>query len=278
MPIVLLACLVLTFPPPKPTDPFQLNGVTVGRFVANKPTELNTSDASIGDGLASDLARRMRDDKLPVADRADAARSLWYGQSRPDAAAVLQFVAGPPLGGDDFRALQRDVEAALKPAAVLEHINARSGLGGRSLSADWGYWLAYLRPQPEYVPVLLDVMKDKAGPSAGAILALGNSGDPRALPPLLELVKSGGGYDPCHAARALRYLGRPEAEPTLIAALTSDTMLLRACAALTLAQIGTTAALPALERNAADKRYTGAIAVQSSAEYAVGQIKARAKK
>ena len=66
----------------------------------------------------------------------------------------------------------------------------------------WGTWLAFLRPHEQVVPTLLAALKDKPDRTLPAgrkgkseffsetMLALGNSGDARALKPLLELLKS----------------------------------------------------------------------------------------
>src|SRR5262249_32739670 len=155
-----------------------------------------------------------------------AARELWAGHSRRQATNVLKYLAGPPPGGEGFRKLQREVEAALQPQAVLRELKEGDYL--------WGTWLAFLRPNEQLVPTLLGGLKDK--PVRGlllggkgkseffpeTILALGNSGDARALEPLVELLRSDDYQIAGDAAKALGYLGNAEVEPKLIEALAWD--------------------------------------------------------
>ncbi|MDY3558544.1 HEAT repeat domain-containing protein [Gemmata sp. JC673] len=211
-----------------------------------------------------------------------AARELWEGHSRRQAANVIKYLVGPAPGGEGFRKLQREVDAALKPQAVLRELKEGDYL--------WGTWLAFLRPHEELVPTLLAGLKDKpprelAGREKGkseffaeTMLALGNSGDARALGPLLELLKSDDYRIAGDAANALGYLGNGEAELRLIEALGGDNnwRQVQACGAL--AKFGTRKALPALEKLAKDDRYTGALNVKGAAENAIQRITKREKR
>jgi DNA-binding beta-propeller fold protein YncE len=204
-----------------------------------------------------------------VGQRLVAARALWKGHSRRNAARVIKFVAGTPPGGGDFRDLQKEVEAALRPEAILKELKDGDYV--------WGTWLAFLRPHKELVPVLLDGLKDKKDARHETVLALGNSGDPRALEPLLGLLKSNDYWVSGEAAHALGYLGDPKAEPALIEALgASDGREARVCGALAI--LGTKKALPPLLKVAETQGYTGAIDVRGAAMRAVVSIERRVTK
>src|SRR5262249_5518198 len=56
-----------------------------------------------GDSAARLEAARLRDGDS--AARLEAARALWKGHSRRYAADVVKYLAGPPPGGESFRAL-----------------------------------------------------------------------------------------------------------------------------------------------------------------------------
>ena len=211
-----------------------------------------------------------------------AARELWEGHSRRQASNVLKYLAGPPPGGEGFRKFQREIDAALKPQAILRELKEGDYL--------WGTWLAFLRPHEELVPTLLAGLKDEPPRDLGArgkgkseffpeaILALGNSGDARALEPLLELLKSDDYRIAGDAANALRYLGNADVEPKLIEALAWDNgwRQVKACGAL--GKLGSRKALPALEKLAKDDRYTGALNVKGMAEDAIERITKREKR
>ena len=211
-----------------------------------------------------------------------AAKELWEGHSRRQAANVIKYLAGPPPGGDGYRKLQREIDAALKPKAILHELKEGDYL--------WGTWLAFLRPHEDSVPTLLAGLKDKPPRDPGApekgkskffsetMLALGNSGDVRAREPLLELLKSDDYRLAGDAANALGYLGDAGVEPQLIAALAEDNnwRQVKACGAL--AKFGSRKALPALEKLAKDDRYTGALNVKGMAEDAIERIKQRDKR
>ena len=110
-----------------------------------------------------------------------------------------------------------------------------------------------------------------------SMLALGNSGDPRALEPLLELLKSKDYRTAGDAAQALGYLGGKDVEEKLIEALKEDNgwRQVNACGAL--AKLGSRGALPALEKLANSDRYTGALNIKGMAKTAVERIKKREK-
>src|SRR5215208_6262689 len=121
-----------------------------GAFSADLPDELQFSDfghhSEEATALAERLAQRDPDGRLA------AACALWRGHSRRYAADVLKYLAGPPPGGEPFRAFQREVEAALRPEAVLKEL--------KDGDYPWGAWLAFLRPHKDLVPALLAALKD----------------------------------------------------------------------------------------------------------------------
>ena len=241
------------------------------------PPELQFSCAGSSDSEEDKLAKSVTKGDPP--QQLAAARELWQGHSRRQASHVLQYLAGPPPGGEGFRKFQREADAALKPQAVLRELNEGDYL--------WGTWLAFLRPHEELVPTLLAGLKDKPPRQIGArgkgkseyfaetTLALGNSGDARALGPLLELLKGDDYRVAGDAANALGYLGSAESEASLIAALAADNGWRQVNACIALGKFGGREALPALEKLAKDDRYTGALAVQGAAANAIERITKR---
>jgi hypothetical protein len=233
------------------------------------PPELLFSDVVRSDPTEEGYAKQLTDAKADAGERLTAAKALWRGRSRRYAADVLKFLAGPPPGGEPFRAFQREIEASIRPEVILRELREGDYL--------WGTWLAFLRPHMDLVPALIAGLKDKPEMAPETILALGNSGDPRALKPLLELLASKDYRTAGDAAQALGYLGDPEAEPKLIGALAEDNNWRQVKASGALAKMGTRRALPALERLAKDERYTGVLNVRGMAEAAVQRIRKREK-
>ncbi len=241
------------------------------------PPELQFSCARVSDSDEEKLGELLAKGEPP--QQLAAARELWQGHNRRQASDVLKYLAGPPPGGAGFRKLQREADAALRPQAILRELSDGDYL--------WGTWLAFLRPHEELVPTLLAGLKDKPLRPIGlrgkgkseyfseTTLALGNSGDARALGPLLELLKSDDYQIAGDAAGALGYLGHAESEANLIAALAAGNgwRQVKACGAL--GKLGTREALPALEKLAKDKGYTGALNVRGMAAYAIEQIAKR---
>jgi hypothetical protein len=244
------------------------------------PPELQFSCAGTSDSEEEKLAELLA--KGESHQQLAAARELWEGHSRRQAANVIRYLAGPPPGGDGFRKLQREVDAALKPQAIHRELKEGDYL--------WGTWLAFLRPHEELVPTLLAGLKGKPPRELGVggkgkseffpetMLALGNSGDARALGPLLELLKSDDYRIAGDAANALGYMANAEAERRLIEALAGDNGWCQVNACGALAKFGTRKALPALEKLARDERYTGALDVKGMAEGAIERITKREKR
>jgi hypothetical protein len=240
-----------------------------GRFsstIGSLPYELQFSDFGFFDDDEEKYGKELA--KGETHERIAAARILWEGHSRIEASNVLKFLAGPPPGGDKFRRLQRDVEASLQPQAILHELKEGDYL--------WGCWLAFLRPHKDLVPVLLAGLKDEPEMLSATALTLGNSGDPRAKEPLVELLKGKDDKPSMYAANGLGYLGTAEAE--LIDALARKDDLVKTLACRALEQTGSAKALPALEKLAKDDRDTGWVALQRAAKTAIESIKKREKK
>jgi hypothetical protein len=208
-----------------------------------------------------------------------AARELWEGHSRRTASAVLTYLSSSPPGGEGFRKFQREVEASLQPEAILNELKDGDYL--------WGSWLAFLRPHEKLVPNLLAALKPKpcgflpvvrATPKYlnETIFALGNSGDPRAYQPLLELLKSDDFEAVGFAARALGYFGNRDVVPLLIKTLTNEeNTWLQVNACIALGMLGSRETIPALEKLAKDDRFTGVWNVQGAAKRAIKRITKR---
>jgi len=199
-----------------------------------------------------------------------AARALWKGRTRRYASEVLKYVAGPPPGGDGFRAFQKEVEKSMQAEGILRELKDGDYL--------WGTWLAFLRPHKDLVPSLIKGLKDKPDRQWETILALGNSGDPRALEPILQLLKTKDYRHEGEAAQALGYLADPTTESALIDLIGGDNNWAQQHACAALATFGTDKALPSLLKLAGSKGYTGAINVRGCARRAVVSIERRCLK
>ena len=145
------------------------------------PWELQFSCVGTSDGEEERCAKQLADAEADPRDQLIAAKTLWRGRSRRYAADVLKFLAGPPPGGEPFRAFQREVDASVRAEAILRELREGDYL--------WGTWLAFLRPHKDFVPALLAGLKDKPKMLPETMLALGNSGDPRAIEPLMRLAR-----------------------------------------------------------------------------------------
>jgi hypothetical protein len=202
------------------------------------------------------------------AKRLEAAQALWRGHSRRHAADVITFAQGPRLQVAGFDRFAQLVKESLTPVAILKELQTGD--------YEWGAWLAFLEPDKELVPELIAALETQPKYRDATAIALGKSKDPRALKPLLKLLKSdyvSAGF----AADGLAYLADPAAESALIDALKADRGWMQACAAGALAKIGSAKAIPELERLANDKSYTGAIDVDGAAQRAIDAIKVRSK-
>jgi hypothetical protein len=200
-----------------------------------------------------------------------AAKALWYGHSRRYAADVIKFLDEPPAEKvESFGAFKRTVEDSLRPDAILREL--------KDGDYKWGAWLAFLRPHADLVPHLLKSLEEKEDDVPETALALGKSRDDRALAPLVELMKSDDYLGAASAARALGYFGGPKVEQPLIDALAGDTprdVLRKAFVCEALGKVGTRAAIPPLEKLAADKAFTGVIDLRGTATRALEQIRSR---
>jgi hypothetical protein len=203
------------------------------------------------------------------ATRLVAAKVLWQNHSRKYAQAVQVFLAEATPKDQGFQAVDEYVEKSLTAKEIQRELVEGD--------YEWGAWLACLRPHKDLVPTLLEALTNKSDFYPETILALGKSGDKRALEPLLCLMKGDDYRTAGDAAQALGYLGLPETEPELIDALSPDNGWRQVMACSALAKIGTRRALPALERLAKDDRYTGALNIRGAARAAVESIAKREK-
>ena len=190
------------------------DAVREGAFTRLVPSELQFSCMVGGDGNESDCLKILLDAEREPAERLAAARALWRGRSRPNASEVLKFLAGPPAGGDAYRAFQREVEASLQPAAVLRELKEGDHL--------WGALAGVPTSAQGSGACSVDGAQDKPKEQHATMLALGNSGDPRALEPLLARLADKDHAVRGYAAQALGYLGGPGVEAKLIEALSAD--------------------------------------------------------
>jgi HEAT repeat protein len=131
-----------------------------------------------------------------------------------------------------------------------------------------------LRPHVDLVPELLADLETKVEHRSAIILSLGKSQDERAFEPLVKLLKVDDYQTPGWAAKGLKYLADPRAEPHLIeAARVEGNGWLRVHACDALADLGTAAAIPVLEEIASDPRYTGALSVRATAQRALESVR-----
>ncbi|MDB5310894.1 MAG: repeat protein [Gemmataceae bacterium] len=241
--------------------------MNAGTYVWSKPLELQFGCVVNQFDFEEEWADRLTEGS--PASRVVAARVLWDGHSRLHSRTVLQLLADLPAVVPAAADLRRAVETRLEPHTILREL----------LDGDyrWGAWLGFLRPHPDLVPALLAGLTEQPEYLHETVLALGGSGDGRALEPLLALVASDDYRTAGDAAQALGYLGLPEAEPALIEALPRDNNWLQVKACGALERIGTGRAVPALELLAADEGYTGALNVRGRAKDALESIARRAE-
>jgi len=244
------------------TEPTAAQSAMKSTFVYSDPSELQFSCAVFLNAQEEALAGKLS--KGSAEERVAAARDLWNGHSRRHAGHVIEFILGRTSQTDSMAALKHIVEDSLKPEAILRELRQDDNL--------WGLWLAFLHPHEALVPDLLADLIKKPQNRPEVILALGKSGDPRALQPLLHLVDDSDYRIPGDAANALRYMTFPAAEQKLIEALSRDNGWLKVKACSALGKVGCPRALPALERIAKDRRSTGALSIRSTATCAIEAI------
>ncbi len=234
-------------------------------YFRSEPTELRFSDAASRNAKEEDLASRLS--KGTMEERVAAAGDLWNGHSRRHAGRVLKFILGSASELAVGTNLKRSIEDSLKPEAIFRELRDGDNL--------WGLWLACLRPHESLVPELLAELNKEPPNRPEVILALGKSGDKRAVQPLLQLLGNSNYRLPGDAANALGYMAFPEVEQNLMEALSRDNPWLKVNACSALGKVGSRRALPALQRIANDKRYTGALAVRYTAASAIEAITKR---
>jgi hypothetical protein len=253
-------------------EPFELEQLTDPAFgegdYARTPDELQFSCAR-GINPEEELeAKRLADTNELVSVRTLAAKRLWKGKSRAYAADVIAYLARPrPGGGQEFRDLAKTVADDLTSASIIEEI----GHG----EFEWGAWLAFLRPHPDVVPLLIAHLDTDEKSLPEVFLAIGASGDKRALPLLLEHLQTGGYMERGFAAQGLAYFGDPDTEVALIEALRkSEGVWATAEICGALGAIGSGHALKPL-REVAQSRGGGAISAPAAASHAIRKIESR---
>jgi len=229
---------------------------------SNAPRELQFSCSIALNAREEALAKDLKGG--PIEKQIASASELWQGHSRLYAQKVIGLLSTSPSQTDAFVTLKQTVDTSLKPESILQELREGDYL--------WGAWLAFLRPHQDIVSELLANLSKKPAYQAETILALGRSGDRRALEPLYQLLGSPDYRTAGDAAQALGYMAMPEAEPKLIEALSRDNGWLKVKACLALGKVGTRQALPALERIAKDKRYAGALSIRDTASSAIEAI------
>lgn len=238
----------------------------IGRFGSSTPNELQFSCAR---GLRADETRleKFLEDGTPD-EKVRAASELWHGHSRPNATAILDFVRGPAVPGEEFGKLKRDVEASLEPAAIVEDLKGER--------YEWAAWRAGLRPHKDLVVPMLEAINRKLDHPEAIAFALGQSKDARAFDALVSRLKSKDIVLAGIAAGALGELGSQDAQPALVEALSrDDSSWVQAKACQALGKVGTSWALPMLKKLADDTSYQGTINLSGMAAEAIRQIRAR---
>lgn len=253
-----------------PAAGHSVQSVAPGVFLYLSPPELRFSCAGSADSAEEKYSKELADEKTRPDKRFNAALMLWRGRSRRTAADVIKYVARTSPDDELFREFKQEVEASVRPEAIARELQEGDYL--------WATWLAFLHPHKDLVPALLEGLKDKPDMMSETMLSLGNSGDPRALEPLLELLGNKDYRIAGDAAQALGYLGYPNAEPKLIEALAGDNAWRQVNACSALAKLGTQLAVPALEKLAKDDSYIGLLNIKGVAEDALQRIEKRKKR
>lgn len=236
-----------------------------GDFSNSEPVELQYSCAVCLTGdeeaLADSMARGLPD------ERTSAAKTLWLGNSRRHARAVIQYALENIDHSTSHADFKRSIEASLEPAAIRKELHT---------DYRWGVWLAGLRPHETLVPELLDALESRIDEQAGTIFALGKSRDARAFQPLVRLLKSSDDMTVGYAAKALADLQLEEAEKYLLEAVFIESAWAKANVCNALGRIGSRIALPALQELVdAPGSPGGAINVSRIAGEAIDQINVR---
>lgn len=239
------------------------------KYSANVPASLRFSCAASSDGDEDARYAELTRQDARAEQRLAAAIALWRGHSRPHASDVLHYLAEEPPGGAAHRAFVREVEAEFRPERLASAL--------RDGDYAWAAWLAFLRPDAACVPDLLDGLARHPEHRVATLFALGNSGDERALDPLLAALGDADAAIAGAAACGLGFHGDASAEPALIDALDRDSSWVRTHAARALGKIGGAAARGALERFVERDLSGGALSLREVAERALEDIRARGR-
>ncbi len=237
------------------------------KYSANVPAALRFSCAASSDGDEDARYAELTRKDARAEQRLAAAVALWRGHSRPHASDVLHYLADEPPGGAAHRAFVREVEAELRPERLASAL--------RDGDYAWAAWLAFLRPDPACVPELLDGFARYPEHRVATLFALGNSGDERALDPLLAALRDSDAEIAGAAASGLGFFGDSKAEPALIDALDRDSSWVQVHAARALGKMGGAAARGALEQFVKRDLSGGALSLREVAQRALDDIRAR---
>jgi hypothetical protein len=238
----------------------------LGRLSSSDPSELQFSCAVCLDSREQKAAACLQYGSPE--EQVKAALALWRAHSRRYADKVLEYVSRETSSNQNFHSLKGEVEGSLTSEAIRQEMQTGDYA--------WGVWLAFLRPHADLVPELLADLETKPKHRPALILSLGKSKDERAFEPLLKLLQADDYQTPGWAAKGLKYLADPRAEPHLIEAASAEGngwKRIHACDAL--ADLGTAAAIPTLESIANDDRYTGALGVRRIAQSALQSVRDR---
>lgn len=166
-----------------------------------------------------------------------AGNALWQKHSRLYAEDVIKFVNSERHLNRDFLKLQFKVYTATRPSKIFAELEHGDDT--------WGAWLAYLQPNPEFVPMLIQKLDTHPKQRAATIAAMSKTKDPRCIPPLkkLLLANTSASND---AAWGLGELELAEAEQILIESLNHVEGYVKRSVCAALCKIGTPAAIPKL--------------------------------
>lgn len=183
--------------------------------------------------MESDWSHMLADGDLSL--RIKAAGILWQKHSGLFSREILKFLDVEASHSDEMQNLRREIEESFLSANILRELHEGDYA--------WEAWLAFLRPDAQFVPTLLEHLDSKAEHRPATLMALGKTRDRKAFEPLRRFLQSDEYIASGFAAEALGILGFADGEPLLIEALSSDNTWLQVNACQGLALIGTRRAM-----------------------------------